>query len=262
MTTLDECGFTLRHWRQILEQALGLGFQILPLREAGRLEVPAAGRRQMILRHDIDYSLEAALRMATLEQELGVTATYGVLLHSPTYNMGEGEALATVRAIAGLGHEIALHYDLAYFEAAGIAPREGIELEAQWLGRMAGGEIRSVAQHRPGTQGRRAGVREMFGGRLVDAYDEALTRRILYLSDSRRQWREGCVHEHLARATQLQLLVHPLWWDAVPGTTRRDVVRAVGASRTRAIEEALERYLCEMDRSGAGQREDDPSNVK
>jgi hypothetical protein len=234
-----QCGFTLSHYGEILEQARGLGFEVLRLCDAARLET---GRRQMILRHDIDFSLPDALRMAELESSLGLRATYCVLPHAPTYHLGESQTLAALRAIRELGHEIALHYDLEFFEQAGIAPRAGIEREAAWLGELLGTEIRSVSQHRPARQGRFDGV----GAGFVDAYDEALTRKILYLSDSRREWRNGCVHEHLPRASHLQLLVHPLWWDAERERGRREIVRRIAERRGRAIRDALEAYADEM----------------
>ena len=41
----------------------------------------------LILRHDIDYSPAAALRMAELEANLGVKATYFILFSSSYYNL-------------------------------------------------------------------------------------------------------------------------------------------------------------------------------
>src|SRR6266487_6335764 len=44
-------------------------------------------KRYLILRHDVDFSPEAALRMAQLEFKLGIRATYFLLFSSPSYNL-------------------------------------------------------------------------------------------------------------------------------------------------------------------------------
>ena len=42
--------------------------------------------------HDIDYSVHRAMRLAEIEAEEGVTATYFFLLHSPFYNLLEPDS--------------------------------------------------------------------------------------------------------------------------------------------------------------------------
>ena len=43
--------------------------------------------KKVLLRHDIDLSLEKALEMAEIEAELGVPAVYFLFLRSPFYNI-------------------------------------------------------------------------------------------------------------------------------------------------------------------------------
>ena len=67
--------------------------------------------RCVILRHDVDFSLERAVRLAELEAEMGVGATYFALLRTDFYNPASQRGAAALRRIQSLGHEIGLHFD-------------------------------------------------------------------------------------------------------------------------------------------------------
>ena len=67
MSTLTGCGFHLRHYEELLEAAQAGGYRF-----AGFDRDPEPG--DLLLRHDVDLSLEAALRMARLEAERGAHA--------------------------------------------------------------------------------------------------------------------------------------------------------------------------------------------
>jgi hypothetical protein len=237
------CAFTQRHYRQILEQAQNLSFELFPLRETHRL-VP--GKKQIVLRHDIDFSVEDARRMATVEKEMGVTATYCVLLHAPTYHVGDRGPYRDLCAILNMGHELALHYDIHFFEEARIPPVEGIEREAAFLGGLFGTPIVSLSQHKPGTDGFFTGV----GSRFIDAYSPRLMKEIRYISDSKRTWRAGCVHEHLETTPTMQLLVHPEWWEEGEEQNRRGTISRVVRLCQDNITRLMEEYAVSMEGGG------------
>jgi hypothetical protein len=234
--TENQCEFTLTHYRAIIRDALANSFQILRLCDA---DLVKPGKKQIVLRHDIDFSVESALRLATVEHELGVAATYCVLLHSPTYNVGEADTIGLVREIQRLGHEIALHYDLRFFEDLDVSPAEGIRREAEHLGFLLGAPIMSVAQHLPATHGQFDGV----GDKFIDAYAPRLTADIQYISDSRGRWRAGCVHEHLPTTNTMQLLIHPEWWVADSHMSQREKISSVVELRQKQIARAMADYL-------------------
>ncbi len=239
--SIEPCEFTLKHYRQILERAKDSSYEFLRLMDVGRL---APGKRQIVLRHDIDFSAEDAMRMAALEREVGgLFSTYCVLLHAPTYHVGEVETYRFLKEIMKMGHEIALHYDLSFFEGAGISPLEGIGREALFLGELLGTKIVSVAQHKPGTYGRFAGV----GNRFIDAYSPMLIEDIRYLSDSRRTWRSGCVCEHLKSAPAMQVLIHPEWWEARDGRSRRGTIERLVKTRQNCLATFMEEYAMSME---------------
>ena len=78
--------------------------------------------RCVILRHDIDNSLEQAVNLAQVEAEAGVASTYFVLLRTDFYNIASSAGLRAVRRIQSLGHEIGLHFDETACESSGTIP--------------------------------------------------------------------------------------------------------------------------------------------
>ena len=111
-------------------------------------------RSYCLIRHDVDFSVSSALRMAALEADLGLSATY-FLLFSADYNLLAPENSRLPRALVEMGHEVGLHYDSA--AVAAFAPDEAVELlrtEASLLGKLAGAPVRVVARHSPGFGGR------------------------------------------------------------------------------------------------------------
>lgn len=63
-------------------------------------------------RHDVDYSLDAALEMAMLEAELGVQSTYYLRPDPRVYGVTPDGLVGVGKEIAGWGHELGVHVDL------------------------------------------------------------------------------------------------------------------------------------------------------
>lgn len=76
----------------------------------------AEAPRCAILRHDIDYSLEQAVRLAELEAGEDVRTTWFVLLRTDFYNAASKAGREAIRHTQVLGHEIGLHFDEASYD--------------------------------------------------------------------------------------------------------------------------------------------------
>lgn len=162
-------------------------------------------KRCLMLRHDVDVSLESALTMAGLDSELGVKSTFYVLFSNRHYNLLDKDSLRLLWEISALGHEVGLHYDLEAYRAYGTDVLETLEREIGLLGRLAGGRVASVAPHNPSKNDpllRRA---------CVNAYDSGLCD--LYVSDSSRAWDLKSLNALLSlKHDRVQLLTHPFLW--------------------------------------------------
>jgi hypothetical protein len=173
---------------------------------------PAA--RHLVLRHDVDFSLAAALAMAEAEAARGIAATYFILLRTEFYNPLSGEGLTALERIAAL-HTVGLHFDAELY-----GPDEGMldaaaARECDLLAQVIERPVALVSHHRPGSK--RIEYPQRLGGR-VNVYAPSFTRDMGYCSDSRGGWHHGHPLEHAAiRAGRaLHLLVHPFWWQAPP----------------------------------------------
>ena len=67
--------------------------------------------KSVIMRHDIDFSLEKALEIAKIESNMGVKSTFFLLITSNFYNVFSLEAEKIIREIISLNHKIGLHFD-------------------------------------------------------------------------------------------------------------------------------------------------------
>ena len=202
------CAFDLAHYRELLEAARAGGYRF-----AFFDRDPEAG--DVLLRHDVDLSLAAAVRLAELEAEAGVAATYFLMTESVFYNLASPEGEAALARLRALGHRVGLH---------AVYPRA--ELDERF--------DRVVAWHNPEAE---------FMSVSLDGAANAMEPRFFvrgqYRSDSNQSWREGCPHEALARADfeWLQLLTHPEIW-VYPGATMRETMLAMlDAERERRLEQ-------------------------
>lgn len=203
------CSFELEHYRELLDAARAGGYRF------GRFEgEPEAGR--VYLRHDVDFSLDAAVRMAELEGAAGVTATYFLMSESVFYNLASREGTVAVSRLLQLGHDVGAH-------AVWPTVPESLDRFSPVL-----------AWHNPEPEYMGAPVH----GFLNVMTEPWFTKR-LYRSDSNQHWRSGCPHEELARGDfeWLQLLTHPEIW-VYPGATMGETMRAMlDAERERRFEQ-------------------------
>ena len=167
--------------------------------------------RCVIMRHDIDSVPKAALPLAEIEKELGISSTWFVLLTSDFYNPMAPSALSVLRKLREMGHEIGLHYDEAAYEP--VAPEETVSKivrECALLSEILGAEVRSVSMHRPSPAMLEADLK--IPG-IVNSYGKTFFREFKYLSDSRRRWREPVLDIiQSGQYDRLHILTHAFWY--------------------------------------------------
>lgn len=242
---IGSCDFTEEHYRAILRMLLDAGYEFI-----GYRELRPSGRRQIILRHDVDLSLDDALRVARWDADLGVSSTFHCLVTADVYNLASARSQAVLREIRALGHRLGLHVDAGDRHR----PVDPADLERVFqLGALVLGPLDSYSIHRVASH---ESIASFTSGKLPFAtppcVHEAPYTEILYRSDSRREWRHGCVCrdiEHWA-GRAIQLLLHPIWWSRHP-TTRwqglQDFTRARGAAVQAYLEENLSFYRADRD---------------
>ncbi|HVW88571.1 MAG TPA: hypothetical protein VHC01_03820, partial [Gaiellaceae bacterium] len=96
------CEFSLGHYRELLAAARAGGY-----RWAGFDAPPEPG--VVILRHDVDLSLDGALAVAEAEAEEGAWSTWFLMTRSVFYNLASKEGVAAIERLRSLGHRVAHH---------------------------------------------------------------------------------------------------------------------------------------------------------
>ena len=194
----------------------------------------------VILRHDIDYSLEQAVKLARLEKELGVRSTYFVLLSSDFYNPASSSSYRYLHEILDLGHDIGLHFDETAYTYNGLGLEYYIRKEARILSDLIDVNINSFSLHRPNHFTLETEIR--IPG-LINSYGEEFFHGFKYLSDSRRRWREPV--EEIIRAGEfekLHILTHAFWYheeDQIIARTVKDFLRSASSERKLTLEDNI-----------------------
>ena len=96
------CDFSVRHYGELLEAAKAGGYRF-----AGFDRTPEAG--DLLLRHDVDLSFDAALAMAELEAAAGASSTWFLMTRSVFYNLDSAAGERAIARLRELGGHIAHH---------------------------------------------------------------------------------------------------------------------------------------------------------
>ncbi len=196
--------------------------------------------RVCLWRHDVDFSMHRAVKLARIEAEEGVQATYYVLLHGKFYNLLEDEVAERLAEILDLGHMLGLHFD-AQFYAKSIYDRTAIldkmEFEKQILQHFFNVDVRTFSFHIPDAGGW-INVDEQEINGMINAYGQEIKEKFGYCSDSNGYWRFRRLRDVLEAATdnKLQVLTHPELWTPEPMSPWARVKRCVDGRATRQIE--------------------------
>ena len=202
------CRFDLGHYRELLAAAQAGGYRFAFFEGEPR-------QGDVLLRHDVDLSLDAALRLAELEADAGARATYFLMTESVFYNLASAEGEHALARLRELGHRVGLH---------AVYPHLRLDERFEPV----------VAWHNPDPDYMTAPVEG-----ALNVMSEPWFAPETYRSDSNQHWRSGCPHDELRSGAfpWLQLLTHPEIW-AYPGATMGETMHAMlDAERERRLEQ-------------------------
>lgn len=184
------------------------------------------GNKVVILRHDVDTSLNKALEITKLENSLGVSAYYFVLLSTDFYNINSEKSLKILKEIRQLGGKIGLHFDEKKYN---LKSKEDyikyVNYELDILSRVLEEKIDVVSMHRPSKDFLEM---DLEIPNVINSYQKKFFNDFKYVSDSRMNWREN-VEEIIdsEKYSQLHILTHPFWY----------------SEKIESMEEKLEQFL-------------------
>jgi len=162
----------------------------------------------ILLRHDIDFSVEMAYKLAQIEHKSESVSTYFFLVTGKTYNVLSHENQLKLRWINEHGFEIGLHFDPTLY------PIDDLELlekyaraEASILELIIGKKIHSLSLHNPSIHNQYP----MFPS-FINAYDKKIFTEDTYISDSCKSFRGKDPFRFVENKEDktLQILLHPM----------------------------------------------------
>jgi len=209
ITDKSEDKFDLEEYCDILLQALEEGFAFQTFSDY--LDNPQ--RKVILLRHDIDVSLEYGMQMARIEQHLGITSTFFVRLHSYFYNLLEEENMKRLAELAEMNFEVGIHQEIYKFTADRQELIDILKIEKKLVEAIIGKQILGVATHLP-----KKNVIKMTPDFLAEAGfryrpgSEIFNQDAIFISDSNKKWKRYSFREALAISDKILANIHPVWW--------------------------------------------------
>lgn len=186
--------------------------------------------RTVIMRHDIDTSVEKALEMANIEKKEQIAATYFVLVSSDFYNIHSLHTANILDELRKTGAKIGLHFDEMRYKISGendlIA---AIHREKEVLEDALGSPVDSISMHRPSKWILDDNI-QVPG--MVNAYSTTFLNEFKYVSDSRMHWREDvelCVKSN--QFSKLCILTHAFWYQSHSMSTKEILLRFINSAK-------------------------------
>ncbi|MCS7244456.1 MAG: hypothetical protein RMJ36_06975 [Candidatus Calescibacterium sp.] len=195
---ISEKFFSYSGYKEFLQYAKN--FKIIRLKDFD-------GEKAVILRHDIDFDVEAAYKLALIEHELGIRASYFFLVTCYTYNLFSYINRNYVQKIKEMGHEIGLHFDPTVYSYNSFDELKNyVDKEAQILSFLIDEKVESISLHNPSVYN----SFPLFDG-YKNAYDPLIFGDDKYISDSSMDFRGKNIYEFIKKSEihVVQVLLHP-----------------------------------------------------
>lgn len=200
----------------------------------------------VILRHDVDFSLEKALKFAKIEKSLNIKSTYFILVSTDFYNVFSKKSKEIISEILSMGHNIGLHFDEMKYSKrdreSGVLV-EHMQKEANILSVAIKNKVDTISMHRPSNNTLKADYKI---NKLTNSYGKEFYEEFKYISDSRMNWREdvlSIIKSH--RYKRLQILTHPIWYEEKERSIKdiiRDFVNNANIQRYEYIDKNLQNF--------------------
>jgi hypothetical protein len=182
--------------------------------------VSAEPKQYCVIRHDVEFSIERALQLAQVENELGISSTYVFQICNNNYNPFSHKNKVHILEIAKLGHDIGVHIHLGNFNESEQSIESYIIKQAQLLSLALDLPINKFSLHRP----LRKHIENVISipGYINMNASEFFTFTsnfsiydlpVLYLADSNHDWKYGNPLDiDFSKIDRLQLNCHPFSW--------------------------------------------------
>ena len=162
--------------------------------------------KEVYLRHDIDFSLNDAVKIAKIEKKKKIFANFFFLISSPFYNIFNKNDKSQIKEIINMGHNVGLHFDPSIYNIKEV--NTFLIKEIKIFNDMLNVNSKVFSLHRP-----RNFLNYKFKKNLINTYDNKFIKKIKYISDSGGffNFEEPISWLNKNNGKSIQLLLHPIW---------------------------------------------------
>jgi len=197
--------YNKQNYKLILQTAINQGFEFV---DFNTVNLEENNGKQIILRHDVDYSLELAHEMAEIDAIYKIKSIFAVLISSPLYNPFTSNNIKIIDGIYSLGHNIVLHHQVALGQSVEQI-QEDISKEIQIMKVYIPFVQNVFVWHNLPSDNLLSGLEVPD---LVNAYSDRFVGKMPYISDSVLRNKPEDIIQALQNNRKLHLLLHPLIW--------------------------------------------------
>lgn len=209
--------FTLTNYQRLIRIAKEQGFCFILHKDPYD-----DNRKEIIWRHDVEFSPAIALRMAEIEADEGVQTTYFWQLHTHYYNTASPFFIDILKKIYNLGHHIGLHFDSHFWNIQSSEELDRyIRIDCKYLETVMNRngifeKIDTFSFHN--TNPFILSCNEYQYGGLINVYSMYFKKHYAYCGDSTGIWRFDRLEDRLLDPTinHLQALTHDGMWSEAP----------------------------------------------
>jgi len=179
-------------------------------------DIKSATESFCVIRHDVEYSIDRAYKLAKLEYELGIQTTYLFQIRNNCYNTLSTKNTPIIRKIYNMGHTIGLHVHTGLLHNYNNIS-ELIKQDINILSNSIGIDMNVFSFHRPTIDMlllnlKIKGFINAYDNLYFHAYKGRAPRnlQVKYISDSNHMWKYG--YPTSTNYPKLQLNFHPFSW--------------------------------------------------
>jgi len=194
----------------------------------------------IIMRHDICPGVGNPIKLATIESELSIQATYFFSLDSNFYNFFSESIQSIVKQLKSLDHKIGIHFDVnKYHNEEEII--FNLSHQKEIFLNILQNPPSSFSFHNPVKESISFFNKESYLG-MRNTYSSYFMNEIGYCSDSNGLWRYDSAFDLVKnkKHKNLQILIHPIWWTENPQTSYDKVFTDLDENSTKILEKWIE----------------------
>ena len=195
-----------------------------------------------LLRHDVEFSIERALKMAKIDSDNGIKSSFFIQVLNNAYNPLSNINTELIRKIESYGHYVGLHFYVSHLKEADFKGlKNELERQVSILQDCVEAKINRFSYHRPPSWALSIDTTKFSS--LINAYSypyfEFITTgnpvKVKYMADSNHKWNYGHPLE-IKDYKCFHLLIHPDEWSEKGGDEFENFAGIIDESKNQIIE--------------------------